>query len=75
MKQLETKLTITYTWWNDDEGISNSIIDELDKRATVHADQMRLKGYTSGGLLQEINDVTYRGWWKINTERVEGTEQ
>lgn len=70
MKQIETKITIIYRWWRDeDEDIIEDHINQLDTEALSRIYFMSVEGLTSGDLNLSIDDIDYQGWWGINTKR------
>lgn len=70
MKQIETKISIIYRWWrDDDEDIIEDHINQLDIEALSRIYFMSVEGRTSGDLNLSIDDIDYQGWWGMNTKR------
>ena len=71
MLQVETKITITYRWWRPVRGqhVLEEHLDQLDREALDTITSMAEEGYGSGGLIANIDDIDYQGWWEVTTER------
>lgn len=65
MKQFEKKSTITFRWWNDEKGIKESHILQLEHIAEKQISDMRKKCFTCGELSAVIDGVTYEGAWEF----------
>jgi hypothetical protein len=76
MKQIESKKTITWSWWTDDNEIIPEHIPALEEAADNRITQAMEEGFTSGELNENIrmtdddpeDGVPYRGAWKVSTE-------
>lgn len=67
--EFSRKIEIKFNWWCEDDNIKDvdfETQDLLEGHAEERIIEMRKEGYTSGKLLQEINNISYRGWWEYN---------
>lgn len=65
--KLSRKIEIKYNWWTDEEDDATlEIISTLKEHAKERITKMTDEGYTSGELLTDIDNVSYRGWFEIN---------
>lgn len=65
------KNTITYNWWNNElpkESIPENAQMELEQSAMSRIAEMVKETYISGELLEEIDGVSYRGYWELSNE-------
>lgn len=63
--------TITYNWWNNE--LPKGSIPEgdqiiLEQSAMTRISEMMKETYISGELLEEIDGVSYRGYWELSNE-------
>lgn len=62
-------IEIKFNWWCEDENIKEidfEVQNTLEGEAEQRIFEMRAKGYTSGELHSEINNIQYKGWFGIN---------
>lgn len=59
--------TINFEWWNsaDNSEPNDGHKDELSDHALKRAASQIDEGFTSGELLTDIEDVSYRGSWEL----------
>jgi len=71
MLQIETKIIIMFRWWRGDteQHVIEEHINQLDREALDRVTSMAEEGYGSGGLIANIDDIDYQGWWEVTTER------
>ena len=67
MNQLEREVKVTYRWWREDD-INPVHVERLEEHAMTRIIEMLHKGFTSGELLCEEDDMEYSGWWEMNTK-------
>lgn len=71
---MRTKIIITYSWDNGENGTSpKSHTDTLDNIAEMNIREQMEKGFTSGDLTANLFDEDFSGHWSRTTERVDET--
>ena len=69
---MRTKIIITYSWDNGENGTSpKSHTDTLDNIAEMNIREQMEKGFTSGDLTANLFDEDFSGHWSRTTERVD----
>ena len=66
---MKKKITIDFTWWNSEKPkakIGKEVMEMLSYSAKERIKEMSLQGYTSGELVDDIDEVNYTGFWEIN---------
>lgn len=54
---------------DDEETLSFDEKEMLDKQCKKRVFEMIQEGYTSGELVESLDEATYYGWWYLNTKR------
>ena len=58
--------TVCMTWtWDIPEGTDTSTISLLDQSAKIRVDDMWAEGFKCGQLCEDVDDVSYTGWWEV----------
>jgi hypothetical protein len=62
------KTTIDFSWWNSEKPqakINKETMEFLSLSALNRIKEMTSRGYTSGELCEEIEEVNYTGFWEV----------
>jgi len=59
------KVKISYEWWRTDhKKVPENVKYQLEETAENRIRQQKQEGFIAGELLEEIDNVSYRGWWE-----------
>ena len=67
MTSFENNMLIVYRWrQSEDKEINEECKEDLEERALKHIHEMMKEGFTSGQLIEEIENIEYEGWWVVS---------
>lgn len=64
--QIERNIKIVYRWWNSEKEIPFKHLELLEQSAEKRIFELRGQGYCSGELNEEIDNISYEGYWEFN---------
>lgn len=68
---MKHKRTITFSYWHEDlDEVRQEDREQLEEQAWERINYCLKEGFTSGELIEEVNELDYSGHWEMTTENV-----